>query len=426
MTAISRGAALIICLAVVISSCEARGGVNPLVSRARGAIRGVVDSKEKIFNVLQFGAKPDGRHESAMQFQRTWKAVCQWPGKAKMVIPQGRFLVGPLVFTGPCVNKEPIVVQIRGTLLSASPDELEDAPMDVDTWIQFYELNGLIVIGGGTLDGQGAAFWSHDLGGQGPGLPVNLMFQKVNNALVRKLSSVNPKGFHISVVQCNNIRLYNLRITAPADSPNTDGIHISRSNLVKIARSEIATGDDCIGMIQGSTAISIKNVKCGPGHGISIGSLGKYENEADVRGVVVKNCTFSNTDNGLRIKTMRGPKATASRASSIIFQDIIMRDVKNPIIIDQEYNAHGKNQANPSPVKISDVHFINVRGTSTSPVAVQVACSRIVPCQNLQFYNINLDYVGKPRKALPPTCTSTCTFATGLSYGGIQKPPACH
>ncbi|KAF8038276.1 hypothetical protein BT93_B0967 [Corymbia citriodora subsp. variegata] len=341
-----------------------------------------------------------------------------------MVIPPGKFLVGPLVFTGPCVNKEPIVVQIRGTLLSASPDELEDTPMEVDNWIQFYDINGLNVIGGGTLDGRGAAFWSHDLGDQGPGLPVNVMFQKVTNALVRKLSSVNPKGFHIGVVQCNNIRLYNLRLVAPEDSPNTDGIHISRSNLVKIANTEITTGDDCIGMIQGSTNISIKKVRCGPGHGISIGSLGKYENEADVRGVVVKNCTLSNTDNGLRIKTTRGPKAIASQASSIIFQDIVMHNVKNPIIIDQEYNA--QNEVNPSPVKISDVHFINIRGTSKSPVAVQVGCSKKVPCQNIQFYNIILDYVGRPVKSLPPVCTSTCSYASGLSYKGIQKPPACH
>lgn len=76
----------------------------------------------------------------------------------------------------------------------------------------------------------------------------------------------------------------------------------------------------------------------------SIGSLGKYENEADVRRVIVKNVTISNTDNGVRIKTMRGPKAIATQASSIIFQDIIMHNVKNPIIIDQEYNAHGKKQ----------------------------------------------------------------------------------
>lgn len=64
--AISRRAALIICLAVVISSCEARGGVDRLVRRANGASSGIVDPTEKIFNVVQFGAKPDGRHESSL------------------------------------------------------------------------------------------------------------------------------------------------------------------------------------------------------------------------------------------------------------------------------------------------------------------------------------------------------------------------
>ncbi|KAI6684118.1 hypothetical protein NL676_030031 [Syzygium grande] len=274
-----------------------------------------------------------------------------------MVIPQGRFLVGPLVFTGPCRNREPIVVQIKGTLLSASPDQLDDFPMDVDNWVQFYDINGLIVIGGGTLDGQGASFWSHSLGGQGPGLPVGFISESSSATTLDYTTFASPR---------------------PGNSPNTDGIHISRSNLVKIARTQIATGDDCIGMIQGSTNISIKKVTCGPGHGISIGSLGKYENEADVRRVIVKNVTISNTDNGVRIKTMRGPKAIATQASSIIFQDIIMHNVKNPIIIDQEYNAHGKKQVNPSIVKISDVHFINIRGdvniTSCGSGGMQQKC----------------------------------------------------
>lgn len=75
-------------------------------------------------------------------------------------------------------------------------------------------------------------------------------------------------GFHIGIVLSKNITAKSLHLTAPEDSPNTDGFHISQSNQVKIATSVIATGDDCVGMIQGSTDISIKEVTCGPGHGI--------------------------------------------------------------------------------------------------------------------------------------------------------------
>ncbi|RRT31475.1 hypothetical protein B296_00054680, partial [Ensete ventricosum] len=38
-------------------------------------------------------------------------------------------------------------------------------------------------------------------------------------------------------------------------------------------------------------------------HGISVGSLGKYTDEKDVIGLTVRNCTLTDTTNGLRIKT---------------------------------------------------------------------------------------------------------------------------
>jgi galacturan 1,4-alpha-galacturonidase len=95
-----------------------------------------------------------------------------------------------------------------------------------------------------------------------------LYFTKVQNAIIMGIKSVNPKGFHVFVTQCSNIRLQRLRLTAPDTSPNTDGIHISTSYGVKINRCTIGTGDDCVGMIDGSEQIAINKLKCGPGHGI--------------------------------------------------------------------------------------------------------------------------------------------------------------
>ena len=70
----------------------------------------------------------------------------------------------------------------------------------------------------------------------------------------------------------------------------------------------------------------------------SVGSLGKYPNEEDVKGIVWRDCTLNGTTNGARIKTW--PGSPPSQASSIIYQDIVMNDVKNPIIIDQKYGSH--------------------------------------------------------------------------------------
>lgn len=68
-----------------------------------------------------------------------------------------------------------------------------------------------------------------------------------------------------------------------------------------------------------------------------MGSLGKLPKELDVRGVIVKNSTLIGTTNGLRIKTW--PGSDPSRAGGMLFSNIVMDNVENPIIIDQNYGT---------------------------------------------------------------------------------------
>ncbi|CAK7348345.1 unnamed protein product [Dovyalis caffra] len=75
----------------------------------------------------------------------------------------------------------------------------------------------------------------------------------------------------------------------------------------------------------------------------------------------------------------------------------------------------------PSQVKISDVHYKNIKGTSTSAVAVNFLCSSLVPCEGLELVDIDLAYVGA--KANMPL-SSSCLNAHFTS-GGKQNPPRC-
>ncbi|URE48941.1 Glycosyl hydrolases family 28 [Musa troglodytarum] len=124
---------------------------------------------------------------------------------------------------------------------------------------------------------------------------------------------------HISLEKCTGVDASHLTITAPTESPNTDGIHITHSKNVKIANSFIGTGDDCISIVSGSKNVMATNIVCGPGHGISlcfgvlkifffkkknsIGSLGAHNSEAQVSNVTVDRARFIGTTNGVRIKT---------------------------------------------------------------------------------------------------------------------------
>ncbi|XP_058068980.1 exopolygalacturonase-like [Magnolia sinica] len=371
-------------------------------------------SPVKVFNVKDFGAIADGKTDSSKAFLDAWKEACAWNGMGRVLIPKGTFLVGPVLFEGPC--KGPIIFQVSGVVKAPG---LEKFPSD--SWIVFHYINGLMVTGGGTFHGEGAEAWPHNQCSKNKKckfLPTSLRFISVTNATIRSISSVDSKLFHMNIASCNNIKIQSIKISAPAESPNTDGIHIGDSSGVSIVRSVIGTGDDCISIGSGNSNIFISNVFCGPGHGISIGSLGKYPNEADVVGINVRNCTLTGTTNGIRIKTWQDSSILS--AFNFTFQDIVMNNVANPIIIDQEYCPYiSCNKEAPSRVKISDVKFMNIRGSSASQVAVNFLCSKGVPCQDVHLQSINLEYNG-----LDGPAKSLCYNIKGTS-SGMQRPPSC-
>ncbi|XP_022153668.1 exopolygalacturonase-like [Momordica charantia] len=373
-------------------------------------------SRGKVFDVRKYGAKANGKTDDVQAFMTAWIAACRnTSGPATLLIPSGRFLVGPLVFAGPC-RSSPITVEIQGTIKATTDISEYSSP----EWFSIEDIKNFILTGAGVFDGQGAAAWPYnnckkDISCQS--LPISIKFSRLNHTIVDGLTSVNSKGFHTSVFDCYNFTAINMKIRAPGNSPNTDGMHLSTSKLVTISDSVIGTGDDCISIGHSCEKVTVTNVTCGPGHGLSVGSLGKYPKEKSVVGVLVKNCTIFNTTNGARIKTWAG--TVSGSATEIIFEDIIMRNVKNPIIIDQTY---GTKQKKESKWQISDVHFKNIRGTSTTNVAVLLECSALFPCEGVELKDINLAYSGTNSRNT--TIVSSCLNAK-IATSGVQIPPPC-
>lgn len=89
-------------------------------------------------------------------FMKAWVAACKSGGPAKLLIPEGKYVTGPVVFQGPC--KGFVTVEVRGTVQATTDVSEYSSP----EWFSFENINGLLLNGGGTFDGQGATVWKYN------------------------------------------------------------------------------------------------------------------------------------------------------------------------------------------------------------------------------------------------------------------------
>ncbi|KAF8687743.1 hypothetical protein HU200_042674 [Digitaria exilis] len=377
-----------------------------------------------VFNVTDFGAVADGKTDNSRAFLRAWTKACATPGRPTVFVPgagDGSYLLHPVVFRGPCRGF--MEVHVAGVL--RAPPGLA-AFRGCREWVHFSSVDGLLVSGGGTFDGRGSTAWPlNDCPKKRDCnlLPTSIKLGRVRNATITGVTSLDSKFFHITVAGSHGVRIHRVTIRAPRDSPNTDGVHIQGSSDVRVTDSTVATGDDCVSVGPGASDVEVSGVTCGPGHGISVGSLGRYPGEEDVQRLRVANCTIAGTSNGVRIKTWRGGSHPTA-VSGLVFEDIVMSKVRNPIIIDQEYcpyaSCRHESEQRPSAVRISDVAFRNIRGVSATQVAVKLWCSEASPCRGLELRDIDLRFVKRG-----VATQSQCAHVAGGVVAGTLVPPSC-
>ncbi|KAL3631807.1 hypothetical protein CASFOL_024791 [Castilleja foliolosa] len=376
-------------------------------------------SRTSVLNIDDFGAKGDGLFDDT---------------KRK------HYRIRPIHFSGPCQSK--ITLRVSGSIMAPNDPKVWDG-LDVRKWLYFHGVNNLKVEGGGTINGMGKEWWARSCKTNDSNPCTHaptvsaacvyivqiviftllkwkiiiqaITFHKCNNLKVRNISVVYGQQMHMAFTQCTHVKATGITVVAPADSPNTDGIHISASTNVELKDIIISTGDDCISIVSNSSKIQIKSIVCGPGHGISIGSLGKNNSYSSVKDVIVSGAFLFNTENGVRIKTWQGGRGFARK---ITFENIWMKNVSNPIIIDQYYCDSSMTCLNQtSGVSVDNITFRDIKGTSATEKAIVFACSDSYPCKRLYLENIHIVTENGDEK-------SFCWEAYGTS-SGLVYPPSC-
>jgi polygalacturonase len=294
-----------------------------------------------------YGARGDGIARDTSAIQHAIDA-CERQGGGIVQLKAGTYLSAPIVL------KSNITLQLdKGATLLASSDHQDYLPKvelglpDLQPLVSAANAVHVAITGEGIIDGAGESWWQEAMGikdhgvlGSGHPRPKLIIFDHCKHVHVEGITLQNSPMWQLVPYYSDDVIIRNVRILAPAHSPNTDAIDPFSSSHVIIDHIFADVGDDNIAIKSGainspgpdspSRDITITNCTFLHGHSLSVGS----EIAGGAQNIRAERIRFEGTDNGIRIKANRD---RGNDVGHLIFRDIQMKDVKNALIISEYY-----------------------------------------------------------------------------------------
>lgn len=228
---------------------------------------------------------------------------------------------------------------------------------------------------GAIIDGNGSAWWDGQGSNGGITKPDHFIVLKTTGtSVVENLHIRNWPVHCFEITSASGTTIQNLVLDNSAgDAPNSrsgglaaahnsDGFDISSSTNIVLNNITVYNQDDCVAVTSGDT-ITVSNMYCSGGHGLSIGSIGGKSNN-DVSNVIFKDSTIINSQNGCRIKTNSG---TTGSVKDITYSNIKLSGITvYGIDVQQDYLNGGPTGTPTNGVTIDGLTITDVTGTATS------------------------------------------------------------
>lgn len=192
------------------------------------------------FNVLDFGARGDGRSLDTAAIQRAIEAAAAVNGR--VVLPDGHtFLVGTLVLRGQ------MEFHLNGDLLIST----NRADYSGDAVLTAANAFNLRLTGHGFIHGQSLAFMTNYSAADQWWLfqtwrPKMFTLTACTNLVVRDLTFGDAPYWGLHLLGCERVLVTNLTISNRLDVPNDDGIDPDHCRFVEISHCHVTCGDDAI------------------------------------------------------------------------------------------------------------------------------------------------------------------------------------
>ena len=297
----------------------------------------------KIYNVMQYGAKGDGKTNDAFSIQHAVDD-CAKSGGGRVVLPSGYVFYSDSIRLKKNVD---LHIQKGATIKATSnidgyirPNKLINDPKTAlignpvtgkpsFVFIYAYEADGCSISGEGTIDANGHAFVARKdqyyVTGDFYPRPTVMYVEKSNHISFRDFTVVDAPFWTLHPAGCDDVLIDKIRILNDLDVANSDGIDPDHCSNVRILGCHVTCADDCICL-----KASKGNSEYGPCENIIIDGCTLVSTSAaikigtegvgDFKNVIVSNCIISRSNRGLSIQIRDGGCVENVSYSNIIIE----------------------------------------------------------------------------------------------------------
>jgi glycosyl hydrolase family 28 len=321
------------------------------------------DLGARVYNVRDFGAKGDGTALDTAAVQSAIDA-CAGDKGGTVLVPAGNFVVGTIELK----SNVKLHLAAQGRLLGSGVPEHYKAGNGIPpgngniVLISAGNAENVTIEGQGTIDGNGAKFFTGKGDNTGPGQnsaagyfqrPHLMVFYRCKNLVIRDVF-LTASAYHCArILQCQRVHLDGVRIHNRVNL-NNDGFHINSSEYVHITNCDVACQDDACALFGSNKFVTVTNCSFSTRWSVFRFGGGQAEN------ITISNCVIYDTY-GCPIKMRCGAR---SRFENITFSNLIMKNVTGPISIGLD-SSRGSTAGAAQPVKgiVRNIAFNGIRAT---------------------------------------------------------------
>lgn len=436
------------------------------------------------FNVLDFGAVGDGKHDDTTAIQAAIAATaaaapagCAW--QPRVLLPYGHTFLSRPLWLASCTD-----FHVEGGATLVSGTKFTDYPVvwkasgfgqaivgfvngarcvanSTTQCTQWAKLENVTLSGEGTIDGSGPAWW--DASNWWPTLPRPMLLDLfwIQNLVVRDLTLTRAAEWTLQPSLCTNVLIDGIRIEAgnvrdgiPYIGNNVDGLDSNNVRNLTLQNSVIHAGDDCVALNSRNHALPeefptrgvlIRNLTCATP--ISLGSgTGNGVFDVRIEDSVVDPLAenFNLTDawlpkwwrTAVRFKTARG-RGTAPIANVTISNltvnavDLVLDfqsyySCQNSSGTDNYMACRAATQPPPAPPGTPGPTFANITVTGVRGSAWRAGwlnCLPERPCTGIRISDFNV--TGNP--IYPSSATAAngwvCEHVYGTASNDVSPAP---